>query len=92
MSGLGFLEVFALLALSFVLIAVGILLVLLGTTASQGEGAVRSKGLVVLLLGPIPIIVSDGASFPLVMLLAVVLFLLVVFLVLRTTLRGHPQD
>jgi uncharacterized membrane protein len=61
MSGLGVLEVFALLAISLVLIAVGILLVLLGTTASQGEGTVRSKGLVVFLLGPIPIVLRGSA-------------------------------
>ncbi len=50
------------------------------------------KGFGIILIGPIPVIVSDGPSFPLVMLLAVALFLLVVFLVLRTTLRGHQQD
>jgi uncharacterized membrane protein len=53
-------------------------------------GEVRAFGII--MIGPIPIIVSDGPSFPLVMLLAVALFLLVVFLVLRTTLRGHQQD
>jgi uncharacterized membrane protein len=50
------------------------------------------KGFGIILIGPIPVIVSDEASFPLVMLLAVALFLLVVSLVLRTTLRGHQQD
>jgi uncharacterized membrane protein len=76
MSGLGVLEVFALLALSFVLIAVGILLVLLGTTASQGEGAVRSKGLVVLLLGPIPIVLRGSVRITLLaFVLAAVLLL-----------------
>ena len=63
-----------------------VLTVLLGSLG----GEVRGFGII--LIGPIPIIISDGASFPLVMLLAVVLFLLVVFLVLRSTLRGHPQD
>jgi uncharacterized membrane protein len=63
-----------------------VLTVLLGSL----DGEVKGFGII--LIGPIPIIVSDGASFPLVMLLAVALFLLVVFLVLRTTLRGHQQD
>jgi len=63
-----------------------ILTVLLGSLGGE------VKGFGIILIGPIPIIVSDGPSFPLVMLLAVTLFLLVVFLVLRTTLRGHQQD
>ena len=50
------------------------------------------KGFGIILIGPIPVIISDGASSPLVILLAVALFVLVVFLVLRTTLRGHQQD
>jgi uncharacterized membrane protein len=62
-----------------------VLTVLLGSL----DGEVKGFGII--LIGPIPIIVSDGASFPLVMLLAVALFLLVVFLVLRTTLLGHQQ-
>jgi uncharacterized membrane protein len=53
-------------------------------------GEVRGFGFI--LIGPIPIIVSDGASLPLVMLLVVALFLVLVFLVLRTTLRAHQQD
>jgi uncharacterized membrane protein len=74
--------------LGIAMVALGLiaLTVLLGSLGGE------VKGFGIILIGPIPIIVSDGASFPLVMLLAVVLFLLVVFLVLRTTLRGHPQD
>jgi uncharacterized membrane protein len=75
-----------LLGIAMVALGLIILTVLLGSLG----GEVRGFGII--LIGPIPVIVSDGASFPLVMLLAVVLFLLVVFLVLRTTLRGHPQD
>jgi uncharacterized membrane protein len=75
-----------LLGIAMVALGLIVLTVLLGSLG----GEVRGFGII--LIGPIPIIVSDGASFPLVMLLAVVLFLLVVFLVLRTTLRGHPQD
>jgi uncharacterized membrane protein len=82
MSGLGVFEVFALLALSFVLIAVGILLVLLGTTASQGEGAVRSKGLVVLLLGPIPIVLRGSARIALLAFVLAAVLLLLFFLLL----------
>jgi uncharacterized membrane protein len=74
--------------LGVAMVALGLiaLMILLGSLG----GEVRGFGII--LIGPIPIIVSDGASFPLVMLLAVALFLLVVFLVLRTTLRGHQQD
>jgi uncharacterized membrane protein len=74
--------------LGIAMVALGLiaLMILLGSLG----GEVRAFGII--LIGPIPIIVSDGASFPLVMLLAVALFLLVVFLVLRTTLRGHQQD
>jgi len=70
------------------MVALGLiaLMILLGSLG----GEVRGFGII--LIGPIPVIVSDGASFPLVMLLAVTLFVLVVFLVLRTTLRGHQQD
>ena len=70
------------------MVALGLiaLMILLGSLG----GEVRAFGII--MIGPIPIIVSDGPSFPLVMLLAVALFLLVVFLVLRTTLRGHQQD
>lgn len=75
-----------LLGIAMVALGLIILTVLLGSLGGE------VKGFGIILIGPIPIIVSDGASFPLVMLLAVVLFLLVVFLVLRTTLRGHPQD
>jgi uncharacterized membrane protein len=63
-----------------------VLTVLLGSLG----GEVRGFGII--LIGPVPVIVSDGASFPLVMLLAVALFLFVVFFVLRTTLRSHQQD
>ena len=63
-----------------------ILTVLLGSLGGE------VKGFGIILIGPIPVIVSDGPPFPLVMLLAVALFLLLVFLVLRTTLRGHQQD
>jgi uncharacterized membrane protein len=82
MSGLGVLEVFALLALSFVLIAVGILLVLLGTTASQGEGTVRFKGLVVLLLGPIPIVLRGSVRIALLAFVLAAVLLLLFFLLL----------
>jgi uncharacterized membrane protein len=75
-----------LLGIAMVALGLIVLTVLLGSLGGE------VKGFGIILIGPIPIIVSDGASFPLVMLLAVVLFLLVVFLVLRTTLRGHPQD
>jgi len=74
------------LGIAMVALGLIILTVLLGSL----DGEVRGFGII--LIGPIPVIVSDGASFPLVMLLAVALFLLVVFLVLRTTLRGHQQD
>jgi uncharacterized membrane protein len=74
--------------LGIAMVALGLiaLMILLGSLGGE------VKGFGIILIGPIPIIVSDGPSFPLVMLLAVALFLLVVFLVLRTTLRGHPQD
>jgi uncharacterized membrane protein len=75
-----------LLGIAMVALGLIILMVLLGSLGGE------VKGFGIILIGPIPIIVSDGASFPLVMLLAVALFLLVVFLVLRTTLRGHQQD
>jgi len=73
----------------------GIAMVALGLIAMTillGSLGGEVKGFGIILIGPIPVIVSDGASLPLVMLLAVALFLLVVFLVLRTTLRGHQQD
>jgi uncharacterized membrane protein len=74
--------------LGIAMVALGLiaLMILLGSLGGE------VKGFGIILIGPIPIIVLDGASFPLVMLLAVALFLLVVFLVLRTTLRGHQQD
>jgi uncharacterized membrane protein len=74
--------------LGIAMVALGLiaLMILLGSLGGE------VKGFGIILIGPIPVIVSDGASFPLVMLLAVALFLLVVFLVLRTTLRGHQQD
>jgi uncharacterized membrane protein len=74
--------------LGIAMVALGLiaLMILLGSLGGE------VKGFGIVLIGPIPIIVSDGPSFPLVMLLAVTLFLLVVFLVLRTTLRGHQQD
>ncbi|MDT7968154.1 MAG: DUF131 domain-containing protein [Candidatus Calditenuis sp.] len=74
--------------LGIAMVALGLiaLMILLGSLGGE------VKGFGIILIGPIPIIVSDGPSFPLVMLLAVTLFLLVVFLVLRTTLRGHQQD
>jgi uncharacterized membrane protein len=75
-----------LLGIAMVVLGLIVLTVLLGRLGGE------VKGFGIILIGPIPIIVSDGPSFPLVMLLAVALFLLVVFLVLRTTLRGHPQD
>jgi uncharacterized membrane protein len=75
-----------LLGIAMVALGLIILTVLLGSLGGE------VKGFGIILIGPMPVIVSDGASFPLVMLLAVALFLLVVFLVLRTTLRGHQQD
>jgi uncharacterized membrane protein len=74
--------------LGIAMVALGLiaLMILLGSLGGE------VKGFGIILIGPIPIIVSDGPSFPLVMLLAVALFLLVVFFVLRTTLRGHQQD
>jgi uncharacterized membrane protein len=75
-----------LLGVAMVALGLIILTVLLGSLGGE------VKGFGIILIGPIPIIVSDGASFPLVMLLAVALFLLLVFLVLRSTLRGHQQD
>jgi len=75
-----------LLGVAMVALGLIILTVLLGSLGGE------VKGFGIILIGPIPVIVSDGPSFPLVMLLAVTLFLLVVFLVLRTTLRGHQQD
>jgi uncharacterized membrane protein len=74
--------------LGIAMVALGLiaLMILLGSLGGE------VKGFGIILIGPIPIIVSDGASFPLVTLLTVALFLLVVFLVLRTTLRGHQQD
>jgi uncharacterized membrane protein len=82
MNGLGTLEVFFLLVLSIVLIAVGILLILLGTITSQSEGTVRSRGLVVLLLGPLPIVLRGSARIALLaFVLAAALLLLVLFLI-----------
>jgi uncharacterized membrane protein len=75
-----------LLGIAMVALGLIVLTVLIGNLGGE------VKGFGIILIGPIPLIVSDGASFPLVMLLAVALFLLVVFLVLRTTLRGHQQD
>jgi uncharacterized membrane protein len=75
-----------LLGIAMVALGLIILTVLLGSL----DGEVKGFGII--LIGPIPVIVSDGPSFPLVMLLAVALFLFAVFLVLRTTLRSHQQD
>jgi uncharacterized membrane protein len=74
--------------LGIAMVALGLiaLMILLGSLGGE------VKGFGIILIGPIPIIVSDGSSFPLVMLLAVALFLLLVFLVLRPALRGHQQD
>ncbi len=74
--------------LGFAMVAAGlaVLAVLFGNLA----GEVRGFGII--LIGPIPIIVSDGASLPAVMLLSVALFLLFAFLVLRGLLRGSKQD
>jgi uncharacterized membrane protein len=74
------------LGIAMVALGLIVLTVLLGSLSGE------VKGFGIILIGPIPIIISDGPSFPLVMLLAVALFLLVVFLFLRTTLRGHQQD
>jgi uncharacterized membrane protein len=74
------------LGIAMVALGLIILTVLLGSLGGE------VKGFGIILIGPIPVIVSDGPSFPLVMLLAVALFLFAVFLVLRTTLRSHQQD
>ncbi len=58
------------------------LTILIGTLG----GEVRDFGLI--LIGPIPIIVTDGAALPLAMLLVVVLFLVLAILVLRAFLRA----
>ena len=73
-----------LMLLGIAMIALGLiaLTVLIGTLG----GEVRGFGLI--LIGPIPIIVTDGSSLPLVMLLMLALFLALVFLVLRPFLRG----
>ncbi len=81
MTGPGALEVLALLLLSTVLIALGFLLVLLGAAASQNEGTVKSKGLVVLLLGPIPLVLRGSARIALLA-FALVAALLLLFLFL----------
>ncbi len=81
MTGLGAIEVLALLLISTVLIAVGFLLVFLGATASRNEGAVKSKGLVVLLLGPIPLVLRGSARIALLA-FALVAALLLLFLFL----------
>ena len=81
MTGLGAIEVLALLLISTVLIALGFLLVLLGATASRNEGAVKSKGLVVLLLGPIPLVLRGSARIALLA-FALVAALLLLFLFL----------
>jgi uncharacterized membrane protein len=79
---------FFLTLLGIAMVALGLIILTVLLRSLGGE--VRGFGII--LIGPIPVIVSDGASFPLVMLLAVALFLFAVFLVLRTTLRGHQQD
>jgi uncharacterized membrane protein len=81
MTGLGAIEVLALLLISTVLLAVGFLLVFLGATASRNEGAVKSKGLVVLLLGPIPLVLRGSARIALLA-FALVAALLLLFLFL----------
>ena len=81
MTGLGAIEVLALLLIATVLIAVGFLLVFLGATASRNEGAVKSKGLVVLLLGPIPLVLRGSARIALLA-FALVAALLLLFLFL----------
>ena len=81
MTGPGAIEVLALLLLSTVLIAVGFLLIFLGATASRNEGAVKSKGLVVLLLGPIPLVLRGSARIALLA-FALVAALLLLFLFL----------
>ena len=81
MTGLGAIEVLALLLIATVLIAVGFLLVFLGATASWNEGAVKSKGLVVLLLGPIPLVLRGSARIALLA-FALVAALLLLFLFL----------
>ncbi len=73
----------------------GIAMVALGLialTALFGALGGEVRGFTVILIGPIPIIVSDGASLPLVTLIAMALFLLLAFLFLRASLRRHQQD
>ncbi len=84
MTALTAVEVFALITLSFVLIALGLLLALFGIMASQGGDEARSKGLVVLLLGPIPIVLRGNAkvallAFALSAALIIALLILLVF-------------
>ena len=75
-------NVLTLLGIAMIALGLIALTVLIGTLG----GEVRGIGLI--LIGPIPIIVTDGASLPLIMLLTVALFLVLVFLVLRVFLRG----
>ena len=74
--------------LGIAMVALGLIILTVLLVSLGGE----VKGFGIILIGPIPVIVSDGPSFPLVMLLAVALFLFAVSLVLRTTLRSHQQD
>jgi hypothetical protein len=75
-------NVLTLLGIAMIALGLIALTVLIGTLG----GEVRGIGLI--LIGPIPIIVTDGSSLPLVMLLMLALFLVLVFLVLRPFLRG----
>jgi len=75
-------NVLTLLGIAMIALGLIALTVLIGILG----GEVRGIGLI--LIGPIPIIVTDGSSLPLVMLLMLALFLALVFLVLRPFLRG----
>ncbi|MEM0375281.1 MAG: hypothetical protein QXO17_00740 [Nitrososphaerota archaeon] len=66
MTPLNPLEFAAILVAALVLIATGFLLVLLGALSTAGTGDRRSRGIVVLLLGPIPLVVRGGARVTLV--------------------------
>lgn len=79
MTALNTPEGLALLVASLVLMTTGALLALLGALASAGVSGSRSRGVVVLLLGPVPVVVKGGARTALVAFLlaaaALVLFL-----------------
>ncbi|MDJ0274062.1 MAG: hypothetical protein QXZ03_06910 [Nitrososphaerota archaeon] len=76
-----------LVALGFVLILSGVIALIALLAASGAE--VRGFGII--LIGPVPIIVTDGQHLPLILLLALPL-LLFVLLALRRMLPRDQQD